>query len=371
MKDRIENEVVKADELDRNVKLGRGGIREIEFIAQSLQLIHAGRLPFLQGSQTLPILEKLAQYELLAAKSERSLAAAYVFLRDVEHRLQIGHDQQTHTIPVSSAAQERLAALMGFGSLAKFEAARKHHTRAVRNVYDKLLKPDEPEPRSAFPRQFEGMETEWKRILAEHSFQNADHSLKLLNEFVSGPGYVHVSNRTSELATQLLGKMFALCPRADETRPVFNVNSHVLSDPDRVLTRLDNFISVYGARATLFETWNSNPSLFELLLLLFDRSEFLAEVAIRTPDLVDELVLSGRLRQRKDAAEILEDLRHGLKDADQRLWLRRYHQAELMRIGLRDILGLANFEQNLGELSGLADACLQYALEVVLRKQKL
>ena len=65
-----------------------------------------------------------------------------------------------------------------------------------------------------------------------------------------------------------------------------------------MLTRLDSSITAYGARATLFEMWNSNPSLFELLLLLFDRSEFLAELAIRTPDLVDALVLSGRLRQR-------------------------------------------------------------------------
>ena len=75
-----------------------------------------------------------------------------------------------------------------------------------------------------------------------------------------------------------------------------------LSDPDRVVTRLDSFISAYGARATLFELWNSNPAIFELLVLLFDRSEFLAELAIRTPDLVDELVISGRLRQRKSAA---------------------------------------------------------------------
>jgi glutamate-ammonia-ligase adenylyltransferase len=145
----------------------------------------------------------------------------------------------------------------------------------------------------------------------------------------------------------------------------------VLSDPDRVLTRLDQFVTAYGARATLFEMWNSNPSLFELMLLLFDRSEFLAEAAIRTPDLVDALVLGGRLRRGKSAVEILEDLRHGRDDADQRLWLRSYHQAELMRIGLRDILGLAGFEQNLTELSALADACLQYALEVVLRKHKL
>ncbi len=138
-----------------------------------------------------------------------------------------------------------------------------------------------------------------------------------------------------------------------------------------MLTRLDSFVSSYGARATLFEIWNHNPSLFTLLLMLFDRSEFLAEAAIRTPDLVDELVSSDRLRQRKSAAETLEDLRHGRNDADQRLWLRQYHQAELMRIGLRDILGLADFEQNLTELSALAEACLQYALEAVLRKNKL
>ena len=117
--------------------------------------------------------------------------------------------------------------------------------------------------------------------------------------------------------------------------------------------------------------WTGNPAMFELMLLLFDRSEFLAEIAIRTPDLVDDLVAGGRLRQRKTAAEILKDLRYGRDDADQFLWLRRYHEAELMRLGLRDILGLADFEQNLAELSALADACLQYALEVVMRKNKI
>ena len=86
---------------------------------------------------------------------------------------------------------------------------------------------------------------------------------------------------------------------------------------------------------------------------------------------MDALVTSGRLRHNKPAAETLADLRHGRGDADQSLWLRRYHQAELMRIGLRDILGLADAEQNLAELSALADACLQYALEVALRKCRI
>jgi glutamate-ammonia-ligase adenylyltransferase len=107
------------------------------------------------------------------------------------------------------------------------------------------------------------------------------------------------------------------------------------------------------------------------VLLLFDRSEFLAEAAIRMPDLIDDFVAGGRLRQRKTALEILKDLRHGYDDEDQFLWLRRYHEAEQMRLGLRDILGLAGFEQNLAELSALADACLQYALEAVMRKHKI
>jgi glutamate-ammonia-ligase adenylyltransferase len=76
------------------------------------------------------------------------------------------------------------------------------------------------------------------------------------------------------------------------------------------------------------------------------------------------------VRRQKSAVETLQDLRHGANDADQHLWLRRYHQAELMRIGLRDILGLADYEQNIVEISNLADACLQYALEVIVRQAK-
>jgi glutamate-ammonia-ligase adenylyltransferase len=379
MKSRIETEVVKAGELERNVKLGRGGIREIEFVVQALQLLRAGRQPFLQGAQTLPSLVKLVQYELVSPEESRMLAEAYCFLRDVEHRLQMEDNLQTHTIPTSRPFRERLARLMGCATLGEFEAAHQTHTSNVRRIFDRLLKADEREgeARSLFPRQFEGAEAEWKKLLSEHAFKDVDKAFRVLREFVEGPGYVHVSLRTSQLAHQLLPKLFALCPQPKLNTP--QTDSHKppqtatvpLSDPDRVVTRLDSFISAYGARATLFELWNRNPTIFELLALLFDRSEFLAELAIRTPDLVDELVISGRLRQHKSAEETLRDLRHGLADEDQRLWLRRYHQAELMRIGLRDILGLADFEQYLTELSGLADACLQYALEVVLRNHKI
>jgi glutamate-ammonia-ligase adenylyltransferase len=368
MKDRIENEVVKAGELDRNVKLGRGGIREIEFVVQALQLLHGGRQPFLQGPQTLPALEKLVQYDLLESADAKALTDAYPFLRDVEHRLQMDENRQTHTIPENRADQERLAKLMGFGTLKQFEKARGSHCGQVRRIFEKLLKQDVNGTCSAsrFPGTFEGTDAVWKELLVQHSFQDPDRAYRVLREFVEGPGYVHVSTRTRELALQLLPRLFDRCIRLNHPAPAVR-----LSDPDRVVTRLDSFITAYGARATMLELWHANPAIFDLLVLLFDRSEFLAELAIRTPDLVDELVTSGRLRQRKTAEETLRDLRHGLKDEDQLLWMRRYHQAELMRIGLRDILGLADPEQYLTELSALADACLEYAVEVVTLRHKL
>ena len=363
---RIESEVVKSGELERNVKLGRGGIREIEFVAQALQLLHAGRNPFLQSQQTLPALEKLVQYHLLERADAEALASAYPFLRDVEHRLQMEHNQQTHTLPVSVAARTRIARLMGFAALKTFDQAFATHTQRVRAVYEKLLQPPADKEESILPGSFDEVAS-WRSLLQQHSFRDSQHAAKLLREFALGPGYGHVSARTTELAMQLIPRLLALCPKAESNAR----GAPALSDPDRVVARLDTFVSAYGARATLYEMWSSNPALFELMLLLFDRSEFLAEVAIRTPDLVDELMLSGHLQKRKTAGAVLEELGHGAKEKDQRLWLRRYHQSELMRIGLRDILGLADYEQNFEELSALAEACLQYALRVVMRRHKL
>jgi [glutamine synthetase] adenylyltransferase / [glutamine synthetase]-adenylyl-L-tyrosine phosphorylase len=367
MKDRIESEVVRAGELERNVKLGRGGIREIEFIAQSLQVLHAGRLPFLQIPQTLPCLEKLPQYDLLTRDDARELDAAYRSLRDVEHRLQMENNLQTHTLPEDGPSQLRLARLMGLHSLEKFKATLHRHTSNVRHIYESLLRGESKMSESQSLPPFEAKD-KWEPLLAAHSFRDPEKAFLLFKEFAEGPGYLHVSTRTTELARQLIPKFLALCPVS--SAPV-NRQALILSDPDRVLARLDSFIAAYGSRAMLFELWSNNPKFFELVLLLFDRSEFLAEAAIRTPDLIDGLVSGGRLNRRKTAAEILKELRFGSRDADQFLWLRRYHETELMRLGLRDISGQVDIEQTPAELSALADACLQYALEAVLRQHKI
>ncbi len=373
IKDRIESEVVRAGELERNVKLGRGGIREIEFIVQTHQVLHAGKNPFLQGTQTLPALRNLARYKHITRDIANDLAEAYCFLRDIEHRLQMENNLQTHTIPTNRKSRERLAALTGYDALGEFEQRLHEVTQLVRTVYESMLKLQAKEPHDSLPADFESHEQEWKTLLAARSFRDVGHAFKLLEMFVHGPDYVHVSPRTVELALCLVPILLSYCPVNPDSSNCLPAppEGKALSDPDRVLARLDSFIQAYGTRALLYETWTHNPSLFELLLLLFDRSEFLAEVAIRTPDLVDELQLSGRLRRGKTAVETLRELRFGLTDDDQLIWLRRYHQAEQMRIGLRDILGLADFESNLTEFSALADACLQYALEVLQQRHKL
>jgi glutamate-ammonia-ligase adenylyltransferase len=382
MKRRLETEVVRTGELDRNVKLGRGGIREIEFIAQSLQLLHGGRMPFLQGSQTLPTLEKLSDYNLLSTEEARALGAAYRFLRDVEHRLQMDKNLQTHTIPDRGDALERLAALMGCGDPQAFETARHTHTSAVRNVYRRLfLSVDEqPSADGHLPVDVRGAEGIWSELLAAHGFRDPSKAVPLAATFIEGPGYTHVSMRTSELARRLFGRLLSMCPQSPATAAAKQgaaaatpkpAEFRVLSDPDRVLARLDTFVGAYGARATLYEAWNHQPARFELMLWMFDRSEFLAATALRTPDLLDELYLSGQVRRRKTTADVLADLRHGRKDTDQKLWLRRYRQADLMRIGLRDIAGLATPDQTSEEITALGEACIEYALGIALKSHRL
>jgi glutamate-ammonia-ligase adenylyltransferase len=213
VKDRIEREVVGEDKLERNVKLGRGGIREIEFIVQSQQVLHAGRSPFLQIPHTLPCLDKLAQYHLLTDDEARQLGDAYRFLRDVEHRLQMENNLQTHTLPTESKARLRLARLMDFNSWEKFEPVLKTHTGNVRGIYERLLKSESAGAKTGLPPEFDGAEAEWTSLLAAHSFREPETAFRVFKELAEGPGDVHVSPRSVELARELIPKFLALCPK--------------------------------------------------------------------------------------------------------------------------------------------------------------
>src|SRR5205823_574527 len=145
--------------------------------------------------------------------------------------------------------------------------------------YCEFLPIDQSAPPSALPQRFDSEENTWKKILADHGFKNIEQSLRLLKEFTQGPGYVHVSKRTVELAWQLIPKILHLCAsspsplngetpelRGEPTRlsavsapakgeAAITASNKRLSDPDRVLARLDSFLTAYGARSVMFETW--------------------------------------------------------------------------------------------------------------------
>lgn len=370
-KSRLETEAVQGDS-HRDVKRGRGGIRDIEFIAQSLQLLNAGRQPFLQSATTLPTLSKLSEYDLLSSSDASCLADAYRFWRDVEHRLQMDENRQTHTLPQDEAGLLRIARLMGCSSIPEFEGKRRTHTDRVRTIYDRFLgNRVTSDPAPDLPPTTRAGEEAWFNLLGRHGFRDPALSTRRIRELVDGPGWSHVSRRTGQLGRALLPNLLSICPGGSHFRSTPGRVPGVLSDPDRVLARLDRFIQAYGNRSTLYETWSANPLFFELLLWLFDRSEALGEIAIRTPDLVEEILAGGHLRRARTHLETLSDLRHGRADADQSRWLRRYHQAEQLRIGLRSILDFATAPQTQSELSILAEACLAYALEVLQHRHRL
>src|SRR6267143_2666642 len=139
IKRRIERDVVGSDKLERDVKLGRGGIREIEFIVQTLQFIHGGRHAFLQETSTLSALRALARFELIPRAEVVDLDRAYRFLRQVEHRLQIEAEQQTHTVPRDPVALKRLARSLGFDSANEFTAALNKTMQNVRSIFDRVI----------------------------------------------------------------------------------------------------------------------------------------------------------------------------------------------------------------------------------------
>src|SRR6267143_2285047 len=139
LKKRIERDVVGEENLERDVKLGVGGIREIEFIVQALQFIHGARHPFLQEPSMLKALRALRELDLLPTNEVLTLDKTYRFLRRVEHRLQIEAEQQTHVVPRDPQALRRLAVSLRFSSSEDFIAALRERMRAVRPVFERII----------------------------------------------------------------------------------------------------------------------------------------------------------------------------------------------------------------------------------------
>ncbi|CAN5575028.1 bifunctional [glutamate--ammonia ligase]-adenylyl-L-tyrosine phosphorylase/[glutamate--ammonia-ligase] adenylyltransferase [soil metagenome] len=337
IKRRIERDIVGHENLDRNVKLGTGGIREIEFVVQALQLLHGARQPFLQETSTLKVLPGLAELELLPREEAIGLEKAYRFLRRVEHRLQIESEQQTHTVPQDREAASLLARSLGFAETPALMKALRGHMQEVRTVFARII--------SAQPHD---------QPLASANldmFRDQAQAMKTLTELAQGRVGAHMAPRTRQIFRNL--------------RPMLLEVLAQCADPDATLTQLVRFVEAYGLRSALFELLAANPRLLELLVKTFDASRYAADVLIRRPQLLEEVTRAGALDRGVSVSQHLAALRATAATRQNFEPVRHYRQAQTLRILLRDVLGLADVQALTAEHSALAEACLIFVQNLV------
>src|SRR5881396_3580216 len=328
LKRRIERDIVGSDKLHRDVKLGRGGIREIEFIVQALQLTHGARHPFLQEPSMLKALRALRELDLLPPEEVLALDGAYRFLRRVEHRLQIEAEQQTHTVPEEPEALGRLARSLRFSSAKDFTAALQARMGAVRPIFQRII--------SESP-------TELAKINLEF-FSDPKRAAKALGDLERGPGSFHVAPRTRQIARKLQPILLDWLAKA--------------ADPDATLNQFVRFVEAYGLRSLLFELLVANPRLLELVVKTFDASRFAGELLIRQPQLLEDITRDPTFDEPRSVAENLRRLESLGANANNLDPIRAYRQRQVLRIILREILGLVTPAAVFTELSDLAEACL-------------
>ena len=343
LKRRIERDIVGQENLERDVKLGAGGIREIEFIVQALQLVHGARHAFLQETSTLKTLRELAQVELLPHKEVLALDAAYRFLRRVEHRLQIEAEQQTHTLPEDAEALHRLALSLGFSSAQELTAGLHHHTGNVRAIFHKNIAESPESAGHAVPNMA--------------IFRDEARATKSMSELAEGPAHFHVAPRTRQVFRKL--------------RPLLLGQLTKTADPDATLNQVVRFVEAYGMRSMLFELLAVNPRLLELVIRIFDVSQSAGDLLVRHPQLLEEITRSPKLDQLLDVSEHLRRLDLlGAKSSALKP-VRTYRQAQWLRILLRDVLGLSNAVTLVSEHSALAEACLIFMKRLLVEDSGL
>ncbi len=320
-------------ELAGHVKLGSGGIREIEFIAQALQLVRGGRDPELQVRATVEALSLLSRKSLLPESAARELADAYVFLRNLEHRLQYLDDAQRHDLPEDDEDRARVAEMCGFASWAKFEEQLQLHRSAVSRHFDAVFAKREAaqEPWPEHPR----------------------------------------------LAALRASQRYAALPdgsrrRLDRLVPVLARAANATPDPEATLARGVDLVEAIASRAAYLALLAEHPEALERVTRIVGASSWAAEFITRHPLLLDELLDDRLLYAPIHLASLKRSIQRQLDEArgdtERRMnVLREMHQAQVFRLLAQDLAGLLTVERLADHLSALADLLLEVCLEELWR----
>ncbi len=340
-----------------NVKLGRGGIREIEFFAQTQQLIAGGRLPDLRCAGTLSALARLTQEGWIDERARDELSDAYWYLRNVEHRIQMVADEQSHTLPDDEEGLRRIALMMGHGSVDEFAATLTKVLTTVQDHYAALFEASPELTHAAGNLVFTGDDEDPDTLnsIAEIGFANPSNVIRIVRGWHFGRFPAVRTSQARELLTELT--------------PTLLTSISQTGDADRTLAAFDRFLSGLPAGIQLFSLLKSNPGLLRLLMLILGSAPRLADIITRRPHIFDGLLepafanlvpdrvmLSERLELALDHASGYEDI---LDIA------RQFCAEQKFLIGARLINGLITPEAAARSFSNLAEVLIQAMVDRV------
>ncbi len=352
----IRREVARRD-MAGNIKLGPGGIREIEFIAQVFQLIRGGRETQLQIRPTLEVLELLVRRGDLAVEVVRELTSAYGFLRRLEHRLQYLDDAQTHSLPEQPEDQALVARAMGYSSFAALLAELDDHRGNVSRHFDAAFA-DPNRVRHALEGVWQNSEDP-AASLARIGYRDAAAAARRL-------AGMHQAGRYQQLAAPVRERFDALVPRVIEV-------CAATPNPDQTLARSLDILEAIARRAAYLELLLEYPRALARVAELASASAWAADYLGQHPLLLDELLDPRLLEALPDWAVFRSQLQATLDAAEpdteeQMDLMRNAHHAQLLRLLAQDVAGLLQLEKLSDHLSALADIMLDLALVCAWRK---
>lgn len=334
-KSRAEDELISAADKEREMKRGRGGLREVEFPVLGLQLLHGAAQPTLQTHDLRKAIRNLKILGILKAEEEQVLLGGYDFWRRLEDFLQMRQIRQTHLLPTEAEEMESLAQALARKSGMELVQEIGEWRDRVRQVYDSIFGELKPAAVSmgGWPEKLGWCDAGAARAAWEG---------------LAPSGEMHATARTRENFQRLqptLEKRLADCSR-----------------PDLALAGFANFVQAYGARSLLYESLCVSPKALDLLLRFFESSRFLGPNLAARPELFEE-VTQSELDTPRTVAQ-LRKMWKLPKDPDEALeGVRLFARGEELRIALRGLLGLAEIRGLQAELTALADACLGWAWE--------
>jgi glutamate-ammonia-ligase adenylyltransferase len=345
----VRREVERRDILD-NIKLGPGGIREIEFIVQLFQLIRGGRDSALREPPTLTVLPLLAERNLLPASAVETLTAAYVFLRNLEHRLQYLDDKQTHALPDNDEDRELIADAMGCADVSTLLAQAEQHRSAVTQQFDSIFPPSSEE---AHP-----LADLWQ---TDDAGEPAEHALRSLGyraprEMLARIAALRASSRVRQMPEASHARMRKLVPLVIET-------SARMPDPDVTLERMLLLLESISRREVYLALLLQYPQTLERGARLAHASPWAADYLTRHPILLDELLDARTLYEAPDRDRLRSILRRQLDDSAHDIErqmdvLRHFKHSQTMHLLAQDLSGELPLEKLSDYLSDLADLIL-------------